>query len=203
MPMDIEKQFPNQWKNDDEEGGKNLFEEELLRAQLKRLKKDGLKVSYTKILNNNAGQELVNNMHNLLGNDLNVIALIGIILLIGIVKKNAILMIDFAVNASRVDNKTPEEAIFQACLLRFRPIMMTTMAALLGGLPLALGGGTGSELRRPLGIAIVGGLIVSQALTLFTTPVIYIYFDRAGRQFREWRARRRAGHAGPEPEPAE
>src|SRR6185312_6615541 len=106
----------------------------------------------------------------LTGNDLNVIALIGIILLIGIVKKNAILMIDFAVNATRVDNKSPEDAIFQACILRFRPIMMTTMAALLGGLPLALGGGTGSELRRPLGIAIVGGLIVSQALTLFTTP---------------------------------
>ncbi len=127
----------------------------------------------------------------LTGNDLNVIAIIGIILLIGIVKKNAILMIDFAVNASRLENKTPEEAIFQACLLRFRPIMMTTMAALLGGLPLALGGGTGSELRRPLGIAIVGGLIVSQALTLFTTPVIYLYLDRIRLRVARWRAAHR------------
>jgi multidrug efflux pump subunit AcrB len=125
------------------------------------------------------------------GNDLNVIALIGIILLIGIVKKNAILMIDFAVNASRVDKKTPEEAIFQACILRFRPIMMTTMAALLGGLPLALGGGTGSELRRPLGIAIVGGLIVSQALTLFTTPVVYLYMDRIRLRVARWRGANR------------
>jgi multidrug efflux pump len=127
----------------------------------------------------------------LTGNDLNVIALIGIILLIGIVKKNAILMIDFAVNATRVDNKTPEEAIYQACLLRFRPIMMTTMAALLGGLPLALGGGTGSELRRPLGIAIVGGLIVSQALTLFTTPVVYLYMDRIRLRVARWRGTHR------------
>jgi multidrug efflux pump len=125
------------------------------------------------------------------GNDLNVIALIGIILLIGIVKKNAILMIDFAVNASRVANKTPEEAIFQACLLRFRPIMMTTMAALLGGLPLALGSGTGAELRRPLGIAIVGGLIVSQALTLFTTPVVYLYLDRIRLRVARWRSAHR------------
>jgi len=123
----------------------------------------------------------------LTGNDLNVMALIGIILLIGIVKKNAILMIDFAVNATRVEGKSPEDAIFQACLLRFRPIMMTTMAALLGGLPLALGGGTGSELRRPLGIAIVGGLIVSQALTLFTTPVIYLYMDRIRLRVAGWR----------------
>src|SRR5579859_3633986 len=127
----------------------------------------------------------------LTGNDLNVIALIGIILLIGIVKKNAILMIDFAVNASRTENKTPEEAIFQACLLRFRPIMMTTMAALLGGLPLALGGGTGSELRRPLGIAIVGGLIVGQALTLFTTPVVYLYMDRIRLRVARWRGAHR------------
>jgi multidrug efflux pump len=110
--------------------------------------------------------------------ELSVIALIGIILLIGIVKKNAIMMIDFALEVERRDHKTPKEAVFEACLLRFRPIMMTTMAALLGGLPLALGTGTGSELRRPLGITIVGGLIFSQALTLYTTPVIYLYMDR-------------------------
>jgi multidrug efflux pump len=110
--------------------------------------------------------------------DLSVIAMIGIILLIGIVKKNAIMMIDFALVEEREHGKSPREAIYQACLLRFRPIMMTTMAALLGGLPLALGTGTGSELRRPLGITIVGGLIVSQALTLFTTPVVYLFFDR-------------------------
>ena len=115
--------------------------------------------------------------------DLSVIAMIGIILLIGIVKKNAIMMIDFALAAERQGGKTPEEAIYEACLLRFRPIMMTTMAALLGGLPLALGTGTGSELRRPLGITIVGGLIVSQALTLFTTPVVYLFFDRLRGRF--------------------
>jgi multidrug efflux pump len=116
--------------------------------------------------------------------DLSVIALIGIILLIGIVKKNAIMMIDFALEAEREQGMSPQEAIYQACLLRFRPIMMTTMAALLGGLPLALGTGTGSELRRPLGITIVGGLIVSQVLTLFTTPVVYLFFDRIARQYR-------------------
>jgi multidrug efflux pump len=111
--------------------------------------------------------------------DLDVIALIGIILLIGIVKKNAIMMIDFALEAERNEGKSPEEAIYQACLLRFRPIMMTTMAALLGAVPLAFGSGVGSELRQPLGICIIGGLLVSQVLTLFTTPVIYLYFGRA------------------------
>ena len=111
-------------------------------------------------------------------NELNVIGLIGIILLIGLVKKNAIMMIDFALDSERRQGKSSSEAIYEACILRFRPIMMTTMAALLGGLPLALGTGTGSELRRPLGITIVGGLIVSQALTLFTTPVVYLYIDR-------------------------
>ena len=110
--------------------------------------------------------------------DLSVIALIGIILLIGIVKKNAIMMIDFAIEVERRDHKSPRDAVFEACLLRFRPIMMTTMAALLGGVPLAVGTGMGSELRRPLGIAIVGGLIVSQILTLYTTPVVYLYMDR-------------------------
>jgi len=119
--------------------------------------------------------------------DLSVIAIIGIILLIGIVKKNAILMIDFALVAERQHGKSPREAIYEACLLRFRPIMMTTAAALLGGVPLALGTGTGSELRRPLGIAIVGGLIVSQCLTLFTTPVIYLFFDRLRASLPRWR----------------
>ena len=122
--------------------------------------------------------------------ELSVIAVIGIILLIGIVKKNAIMMIDFALEAERRENKTSEEAIYQACLLRFRPIMMTTMAALLGGLPLALGHGTGSELRRPLGITIVGGLIVSQMMTLFTTPVVYLFFDKIQLRVQNWRKRR-------------
>ena len=114
----------------------------------------------------------------LLRYDLDVIAIIGIILLIGIVKKNAIMMIDFALDAERSEGLSPREAIYQASLLRFRPIMMTTMAAILGAMPLMLGTGTGSELRQPLGIAIIGGLVVSQMLTLFTTPVIYLYFDR-------------------------
>ena len=129
------------------------------------------------------------------GHDLNIVSIIGIILLIGIVKKNAIMMIDFALEAERHEGKSPTEAIHQAALLRFRPIMMTTVAALFGALPLMLGSGMGSELRHPLGISIVGGLLVSQLLTLFTTPVIYIYFDRWGRELREWRARRRGGPA--------
>jgi len=125
----------------------------------------------------------------LYGLDLSIIAIIGIILLIGIVKKNAIMMIDFALEAERREGKSPEAAIFQACLLRFRPIIMTTMAALLGGLPLALGTGIGAELRRPLGITIVGGLIFSQMLTLYTTPVVYLYLDR----FQLWCTQLRRG----------
>jgi multidrug efflux pump len=133
--------------------------------------------------------------------DFSVIALIGIVLLIGIVKKNAIMMIDFALEAERERGMSPEESIHQACLLRFRPIMMTTMAALLGGLPLALGTGMGSELRRPLGITIVGGLVISQVLTLYTTPVVYLYMDRLGGWFS--RARRRPAMAAEPAEPAE
>jgi hydrophobic/amphiphilic exporter-1 (mainly G- bacteria), HAE1 family len=125
--------------------------------------------------------------------ELNVMGLIGIILLIGIVKKNGIMMVDFAIQAEREQRLSPRDSIRQACLLRFRPIMMTTMAALLGAVPLALGQGTGSELRRPLGYTMVGGLIVSQALTLFTTPVIYLYLD----EFSLWlKGRRRHAHAG-------
>jgi multidrug efflux pump len=120
---------------------------------------------------------------SLFGQDFSVISLIGIILLIGIVKKNGIMMIDFALDAERNEGKAPLDAIYQACLLRFRPIMMTTMAALLGAVPLAFGSGTGSELRRPLGITMIGGLIFSQVLTLYTTPVIYLWFDRLARRF--------------------
>jgi multidrug efflux pump len=131
--------------------------------------------------------------------DFSVIALIGLVLLIGIVKKNGIMMIDFALEAERKDGMTPVNAIYQACLLRFRPIMMTTMAALLGGVPLALGTGMGSELRKPLGITMVGGLMLSQLLTLYTTPVIYLWFDRLAQRFSRGR------HIGPETElaPAE
>jgi multidrug efflux pump len=120
------------------------------------------------------------------GNDFSVIALIGIVLLIGIVKKNAIMMIDFALDAQRNEGKPAHEAIYQACLLRLRPILMTTMAALLAGVPLALGTGTGSELRRPLGISMIGGLIFSQVLTLYTTPVIYLWFDRLAERVKRW-----------------
>ena len=131
------------------------------------------------------------------GHELDIIAIIGIILLIGIVKKNAIMMIDFALEAERDEGLSPRDAIYQACLLRFRPILMTTMAAILGALPLMLGTGTGSELRRPLGVAIVGGLIVSQLLTLFSTPVIYLYFDRLAQRFPRRRPTARlAGEAG-------
>jgi multidrug efflux pump len=124
--------------------------------------------------------------------ELTVIATIGIILLIGLVKKNAILMIDFALAAEREEGKNSRDSIYEACLLRFRPIMMTTMAAICGALPLAFGRGTGSELRRPLGIAIIGGLLVSQALTLYTTPVVYLYFDRMRHGWETWREQRKA-----------
>ena len=127
----------------------------------------------------------------LAGKDLDVIGIIGIVLLIGIVKKNGIMIVDFALEAERHHGKTPEEAIFQASQLRFRPILMTTLAAMLGALPLLVGTGTGSELRRPLGLAIIGGLIVSQMLTLFTTPVIYLLFDRLSR----WVSHKRSGPA--------
>jgi multidrug efflux pump len=130
-------------------------------------------------------------------NELDVISIIGIVLLIGIVKKNAIMMIDFALLAERLEGKGPKEAIFEACMLRFRPIMMTTMAALFGALPLALGRGTGSEFRRPLGIAVAGGLILSQVLTLYTTPVIYLFLDRLRQRFlRRGKATELAAYGG-------
>jgi multidrug efflux pump len=131
--------------------------------------------------------------------DLSVVAIIGLVLLIGIVKKNGIMMVDFALEAERHHGKNAADAIFEACLLRFRPIMMTTMAALLGGLPLAFGSGIGSELRRPLGIAMVGGLLVSQVLTLYTTPVIYIFFDGLAQRFSKTS---KAPHSGAAPQPA-
>jgi HAE1 family hydrophobic/amphiphilic exporter-1 len=143
------------------------------------------------------------------GYDFSLIALIGIILLIGIVKKNGIMMVDFAIVAERDQHLSPEQSIRQAALLRFRPIMMTTMAALLGGVPLMLGTGTGSEIRQPLGYAMVGGLIVSQALTLFTTPVVYLYLDKLSNALSAWGRSPNAGegHAaqaeGPVKEAAE
>jgi multidrug efflux pump len=136
----------------------------------------------------------------LFGLDLSVVAIIGLVLLIGIVKKNGIMMVDFALDAERNHGKSSTDAIYEACLLRFRPIMMTTMAALLGGLPLAFGHGIGSELRRPLGIAMVGGLLVSQVLTLYTTPVIYIFFDNLAQRFSR---NRKVSHSGAAPQPAE
>jgi hydrophobic/amphiphilic exporter-1 (mainly G- bacteria), HAE1 family len=134
------------------------------------------------------------------GSDLNMYAFVGIIMLIGIVKKNAILMIDFAIEAQRREGKAAEDAIFQACMTRFRPIMMTTMAALMGSLPIALALGAGGASRRPLGLAVVGGLVVSQLLTLFITPVVYVYFEH----FRQWvGSRRRAAHPQPAGAPAD
>jgi multidrug efflux pump subunit AcrB len=125
------------------------------------------------------------------GYDLSLVSFIGIILLMGIVKKNAIMMIDFALDAERHEGLSPRDAIYQACIIRFRPIMMTTMAALFGAVPLALGLGTGSELRQPLGIAVVGGLLLSQTLTLYTTPVIYLTIESLTQRAKAWRRQRR------------
>jgi multidrug efflux pump len=133
------------------------------------------------------------------GDDLTVVAIIGIVLLIGIVQKNAIMMIDFALEAQRKEHKNAFDAIREACILRFRPILMTTMAAMLGAVPLAFGHGVGSELRRPLGITIIGGLIFSQLLTLYTTPVIYLYFDALAERIAAWRGRDRGQPPAPSP----
>ncbi len=133
--------------------------------------------------------------------DLSVIAIVGILLLIGIVHKNGIMLVDFAMQAEQSEGLTTEESIYQACIKRFRPILMTTMAALLGGVPMMVGTGVGSEIRQPLGYAIVGGLALSQILTLYTTPVVYIYFDKL--QTRIFRRRRTQAPAAAEPQPAE